>query len=823
MVPAHSPAQVSATVRFGRFELQMSERRLLVDGQPANLGGRALDLLAVLAARPDALVSKGELFDAVWPGLVVEENNLQVQVSALRKVLGGDAIATVPGRGYRFAALSKAVVPPAPAAAAAPPAGAATLPAGAGRLIGRGSDLARVERALQRPGCCSLVGPGGVGKTRLAVAVAQRWPARCAWVDLASLTAGEQVGGALARQFDLPLAEGDLAPQIVRAIGNDGVLVVLDNAEHLVDACARWAERLLAAPNARVLVTSQQPLAAGCERVQRVEPLDIESGAVPADGALAFLIDRIEAAGHRVCIDATAMPLLADIARQLDGLPLALEMAAARVPLLGVQAVRDELAQRFSMLTAQRRVAPRHRSLHSALDWSYSLLDSDAQQLFAALGVFAGGFTLELCVALADDGATSRWELIDRLAVLVDHSLVAVGSEATPRYRLLETMRAYALERLASASLADGLRRRHSQVLLELLERKAFDQDGIALAEMDNVREAIAWAENQDLTLAAGLSVWAVTVSTFSAWRPQAYAWIRRLEPLMVSEQGCALELQVRVDWWAGLTRASIYAHSPHALAAARTARQLARELGDPVRMHKVTLAFLRALREPSSELDEAAMELVQLVDALPELSVIAQTAAQGALAWAAHLRGAYGDALAARIKELELAQRGGRVAAAQVAECNIAIAYVRLGRHQEGLTIARAIVDRLVEQPNHNIVYARDTLVAALIGLGRLDEARRELPLALADGIAFSVSICVQLLPLLAEARGRAEAAARLVGYTRSVLARQDYEVDSYERAMQDALRCRLQGMLGVRFEDLVDAGSGLDDATAAALACDD
>ena len=373
----------------GRFELRPAEYRLLVDGQPATLGGRALDLLMALAARPSQLPTKSELLDIVWPGLVVEENNLRVQINTLRRLLGEDAIATVPGRGYRLRAALQAEPPQAPAPSTPAPQ----------RLFGRDADLARLEGRL-RDGrdCVTLVGMPGVGKSSVARLALARWPGRSAWVDLAPLTLRGQVAGAIARALGAQLGEGDHATQLLRLLPQDEpVLLVLDNAEHLIESCAEWASRLRAAPQLRVLVTSQLPLAVSGEQVLRLEPLPVEQAADAQEGALALLIDRTAVADSRFQITPGTLPLLNALCRQLDGLPLALEMAAARVPLMGLQAVHDALAEPFALLSRGRRDSPaRHRTLRDALAWSYGLLSAAQQRLFRVLGVFAVGFTLDL-------------------------------------------------------------------------------------------------------------------------------------------------------------------------------------------------------------------------------------------------------------------------------------------------------------------------------------------------------------------------------------------------------------------------------------------
>jgi len=280
-------------VRFGaagRYELQPAERRLLVDGQPATLGARALDLLIALVARPGSLIGKNELIDRVWPGLVVEEANLQVQISNLRKVVGSTAIATVPGQGYRFVApiLGGPTPAPSPQPAAGP---------GVQHLVGRSADLAHLEALLTSGDCITLVGPSGVGKTSLARSAAERVqarPGRCVWVDLAPLSQAAQLPAAVARALQLPWAEGQAPALLQQALQEQAraqpLLLVLDNAEHLVDACAELVGALGRPPGVQRLVTSQLPLGVAGEQVQRLAPLalpdDDATTVDPGDGAL---------------------------------------------------------------------------------------------------------------------------------------------------------------------------------------------------------------------------------------------------------------------------------------------------------------------------------------------------------------------------------------------------------------------------------------------------------------------------------------------------------------------------------------------------------
>ena len=845
-------APAAAPLRFGpsqRFELQPAERRLLVDGQPAALGRRALDLLIALAEQPDHLLTKNELLDRVWPGLVVEEANLQMQVSNLRKLLGGEVIATVPGRGYRFAAV---VGSAAPSAASAPalvsalvsalaPALASTTTAApraaAHRLIGRDHDLARLESLLQGSGCATLVGTSGVGKTSLARAAAARWSGRSVWVDLAALAQGNQVAGALARALDLQLSgsDDDAAAQLVAALRDQALLLVLDNAEHLVQTCAELATLLRPLAGVQLLVTSQTPLAVSGERVLRLEPLvlpgpDANLGA----GALALLVERIVAADHRFVATAAVLPLLRAVCAQLDGLPLALEMAAARVPLLGLQGVHDALAQRFALLTRGRRdAATRHRTLHNALDWSYRLLGATEQRLFRALGVFAGGFTLDLAVALMTDDTAARWDVIDGLAALADRSLLVVGSDDPPRYRLLETMRAFALEQLTqSTALADeeaSVRRRHAGAVLALFARYTpGDATTIALclAEMENAREAIAWAHDHDLGLAAQLSANVTGVTTFTVWRPESGNWLLALETLMEQAAGLALPAPVQAAWWTERARIGAIRRDANARVAARRAVALWQPLGDASKSRLATLIWVRSIADAGPELDQACTELQALAAATPDLPLRARLGVLGALTRAALVRGDRLAVLAGHEAQAVLAQQLGDQDALDAAESSIVSTLVSLGRHAEAAERGQTLLARVDGDGsgrNGNLPWVLGALFDALLALGRQGEARGLLPRVFAAGRRFATPTLAPLLCALAAAEWRYPAAARLLGYARHSYEALGMKFEPDEEAGLLRILESASSALGrEQVQALVQQGRSLTDDAAQALAAE-
>lgn len=536
-----SPVYVFPPFRLNADELRLSEGDL-----PLKLGGRAFDMLLTLVERRERTVSKHELLDLVWPGLVVEENNLQVQVVNLRKLLGHHAIATVPGRGYRFtlpvtveaAAGTVKAVSSTEAEAAAPahqgspgqagliailPPMAATTGAIANLqrpcddLFGRNNDVTAIRELLCERRVVTITGAGGIGKTRVAEAVAAAVRGDFAdgawWVELASINDSALVPTAVARALGLSLANvSDTLQSVMARVGQQSMLIVLDNCEHLLEGVATFVEAVFsAAPQLRILVTSQEVLKATGETVYRLGtlslPVETDVEAVVESGSGALLLARICGALPGFALNVDRAIAAAEICRRLDGIPLAIELAAARVPLLGIEGVRAKLDERFRMLTAGARVVlRRHQTLRAALEWSHALLSNDERVVFRRLGVFAGGFTLESAQRVGADAEIDAWDVLEHLGALVDKSLVLAEGEPLPRYRMLETTRLFALESLAEANETATATRQHAEAITTLLA--AFDAPArrwrttpadwaAAAAELDNTRVALDWAAQQ--------------------------------------------------------------------------------------------------------------------------------------------------------------------------------------------------------------------------------------------------------------------------------------------------------------------------------------
>jgi predicted ATPase/DNA-binding winged helix-turn-helix (wHTH) protein len=510
--------------RFARFELQPSERRLLSAGEPTEVGPRAFDLLVALVTRAGELVTKDDLLALVWPNLIVEENNLQVQVSALRKILGQDAIATITGRGYRFTPVPQLV---APQASNVTPVRTHNLPQLLTSFIGHENDLADYARILERTRLLTLTGIGGCGKTRLAIELARMvlrsFPDGVWFVDLAPVAEAERVATVVATTLDVrEEVNQPVEETLARHLAGRQLLLVLDNCEHVLAACATLVERLLmAASGVRALITSREGLGIAGERLVPVRSLAFPPpGSAPDPEAMAtfeavrLFVDRARQVASSFALNASNASAIAEICRQLDGIPLALELAAARVKLLSVDQIRAKLDDRFRLLTRSARALSRHQTLLATLQWSYDHLTPDQRQLLRRLSVFVGGWTLEGAVHVASD-QPDEYAVLDLLTRLVDQSLVVTHGveDGASRYSMLETVRQYAHEQLNEASEGSATRTRHLDFYVALAEQAASELAGQRQAawlarldlERENLLAAHAWCDDAEEFAGVGL------------------------------------------------------------------------------------------------------------------------------------------------------------------------------------------------------------------------------------------------------------------------------------------------------------------------------
>jgi predicted ATPase/DNA-binding winged helix-turn-helix (wHTH) protein len=471
-------------------EVDLERRQLFVRGVFATIGERAFEILALLIRSRGALVSKDEIMQSVWPGAVVSDNALEAHVSALRKALGAERgfVKTAYGRGYRVvgAWMAREAAPSISLDAggrSAPSVVASNLPLPTSSLIGRDAASSAVIALLAEHRLVTLVGTGGIGKTRLAIDVAHRLAEDqsdgVALVELGSLSNPATVPGTAAAALGIDIANGDALETIGRALSGKRLLLVLDNCEHLVEAAAQLAETMLRrAVGLRVLATSREPLRADGEHLFSVPPLAVPAEGTPVEqmanhSAVQLFLARAAAAASGFPADPDCIDLVGLVCRHLDGLPLALELAAARAATLGMRVLVARLDDRLRLLSSGQRTAlPRHQTLRATLDWSFDLLPNSEQAVMRRLAVFAGTFDIDAatCVAASDDVTADL--VVDCVAELVAKSLiVSQAAGTTCRYRLLETTRAYALEKLGFDHERERAARLHAGYHLDLFEQ----------------------------------------------------------------------------------------------------------------------------------------------------------------------------------------------------------------------------------------------------------------------------------------------------------------------------------------------------------------
>lgn len=831
--------------RFGRFEVRAAQRLLLVDGEPARIGARALDVLLALLERRDRVVTKHELLELAWPGLVVEENNLQVQISTLRKLLGPQAVATIPGRGYRFTPpndrdANAASSAPEPAPAGPSSRSRASLPLATEAAIGRDEELAELRTLVEAHRMVTIAGAGGIGKTRVALALAdslrQRFRDGVWWVELAALADPGLVAETVARTMGLQLAAGRPAAEaLAGALTDLDLLLVLDNCEHLLDSVSTVIETVLTrAATVRVLTTSQEPLKTHGEHLYRLRTLDVPDldGARSAQSAAAFsavalFVERARAVDGRFRLGQTNVDAVAEICRRLDGIPLAIELAAARLPLMGVDGLRRGLDERFRLLTAgSRTVLRRHQTLRAAMEWSHGLLSAEERAVFRRLGVFSGGFTLSMAQRVAGDATIDEWAALEALGQLVDKSLVVADGGEMPRYRLLETTRAYAVEQLAAAGETTGWLRRHAQVLLDSLRQLGRDRwrvdpenRGAYGAEIDNLRAALGWAEGRqgDAGLAVALAAESVHVWFANAGQGEGLLRVRAVQPLL----SAATPPPVAARYWLTYATLGVFSTSRECFEAAQRAADLWRELGDDERLYEA-LVVRAAIAGRRRDVGAASTALEELRRIEQPTWPPHRRASRAFAEWIVALNDArYEDARAHANAQANLNRAAGNLLGELLALGNVATCDVWADQPARAVPQLQRVVAELERSGNGyaagHMVY---NLAVALSSLGELDQAvvqmRRAYALLRREG---DQAIMLSPLVRLTAARGRAKSALRLSGYAHALRARLgidraeelEWAEEFVPASIDDAERSRLR-----------EQGAALTEEQAFALALD-
>jgi predicted ATPase/DNA-binding winged helix-turn-helix (wHTH) protein len=551
-------AQTGEVMSFGPFSLVASERLLTKQGAPVELGARALDILIALLGRPNEVVSKNDLLARVWPDVTVEEGSLRFHIASLRKALGDGKdgaryITTQAGRGYCFVApISRSSARDNAYAAGAGSFLHANLPGRLMRMVGRDDDVLKVSTRLTASRFVTIVGPGGVGKTTVAIAVGhhliEAFAGVALFVDLGMLNNPNLVATAMASMLGLSVQADDATPNLIAYLRNKRILLILDTCEHLIEAVATLAANIVAAaPEVHILATSREALQVEGEHVYKLDPLacppdddGVTAAVAQTFPATQLFVERAVASGARLDFSDADVAIVVRICRKLDGMALAIELAARRVEAYGLQQTAALLEQRLTLLWLGSRTAPpRQKTLHAMLDWSYGLLSELERVVLRRLAVFVGHFTLDAALAVVTSATLDQARVFGAIDNLVAKSMVATDPiGAMMRYRLLDTTRAYALEiSVDDTELAD-LAVRHATYYRRWLEQTGIEWSSLATGEqriphfaaVNNVRAALEWCfgANGNADIGAGLAAAAAPVFLAMSLLPECHRWSER-------------------------------------------------------------------------------------------------------------------------------------------------------------------------------------------------------------------------------------------------------------------------------------------------------
>lgn len=570
--PGQRPVYVCA-----EWEIDLARRELRASGELVPLGGRAFEILAELVQAQGQLLTKNDLTERVWRGVFVEESALRVHVAAIRKALGPDRdmLSTSFGRGYRLIgawrirhmdrplqSVATAVLP------------SINIPSASFDLIGRTTAIPHLWRLLSAYRVVSLVGPGGIGKTALALEAARMPPPGFAGdrllVELASLSDPKLVCSVIAGVLGTKLEGEEISPgAIARAIGPRQLLLILDNCEHVIDAVAQVAELVVSrCSGTSILATSREALRIEGEYIYRVPPLGVppeawrDPAGTSAYSAVELFTRRAKALGSNFAPDEQNIVAIAAICRRLDGIPLAIEFAAARAVMLSPPKIAALLDDRFKFLTTGRRTAlPRQQTLRATLDWSYDLLPDDEAWLLRQLAIFAGEFQLDAVIAVAGDGIG---DVTGQLARLVAKSLVLADIRGdSPHYRLLDTTRAYALEKLHARGEYVGAAHRQAKYYTGFFAGAEADSEVKPQVEwltiygrhIDNVRTSLDWAFSSGgdpqagaALTAAAVPLW-VQLSLLTECRERTELALSHLDPASANAPRLRMQLSAARGW----------------------------------------------------------------------------------------------------------------------------------------------------------------------------------------------------------------------------------------------------------------------------------
>jgi len=832
-------------MRFTGWEIDPATRVLKRGGKPVEIGSRAFDVLLTLVERQGRVVSKRELLDSAWGDLEVEENNVAVQVSQLRKVLGSGVIATLPALGYMLTAqalegaaaeedtvgadgVDGVVLPEVPAPTGSTPP--------ASPLFGRDPDIEELLRRLQTSALVSIVGTGGVGKSSIARVLAAhaglRAQGEVRWVDLQALRPADALLPWLAKSLGVGLDAYDEDQEVLlNALPRASLCIVLDNCEYVLDKVRSFVVAALqTAPQLRWLLTSQQPLHLPAEVVYRLDPLQLPTTDGTLEEALACgavqLFCRRAADGDRHFeLHAGNLATTVNLCQKLDGLPLAIEMAASRMSMLGLEGVHAQLDQRLRLLSGSRVGPQRHHTLRSTFDWSHELLSSTEQKVFRRLQPFVGGFRIEMAQAVTGQvhlGGTDldSWQVMEALNALVHKSFLHRDHTGGQRYSLFESARHYAAEHLGRAGETQAVQRRHAQAVAAWFARAQDDMltmpdDQWALRyvpERANLLAALKWACGSAEAEVLAITVAALAqMDAFVQGQPEI---VRMALPLDLLK---AAPTRLRALAWVELSWAH-YAAGERSVGTDLALRALQdfRVLADVAGEYR-TLSQLVRLYESRPGTQEQAQqawhELLQIdVRRLPlrtRLSAQINTGLQ---------YGSRPDTV--RMEELrDLAERSGFHTLGAVCRVRLTDALLIEGQFEQVVHSGQLSLQGREFGPRlKGLLLCNQVL--ALVQLQRLAQAREVARMAL-QALPGAAYVVIDIFALAAARQGRLAEAAMLNGHAQRVRSERDESADPAEDlAIRETEQRLTSGLSEGRRQELMQTGAAMATPEALALA---
>ncbi|EJB06011.1 putative ATPase [Rhizobium leguminosarum bv. trifolii WSM597] len=661
-------------ITFGPFRLCANERLLTREGVVVELGARAYDILIALTSAPNEIITKQDLMLRVWPEVVVEEGSLRFHMNGLRKALGDGKdgarfIKTLSGRGYCFVGtISRALHETLSTASAPADFSHANLPALLSRMIGRDEDVERISDQVATSRLVSIVGPGGIGKTTVAIATAhslsEGFGGKVLFVDLGMLADPQLVATAIASMLGIPLGAGDAESSLIAFFRNRRVLLVLDTCEHLVEAVAQLASSLISsASQVHIIATSRESLQTEAERVYRLGPLAyppddaiISAHTIQKFPATQLFVDRALANDAQLIIGEADAPLVAGICRKLDGVALAIELTARRVGSYGLQQASDLLAEHLTLhWTGSRTAQPRHRTLQATLDWSYELLSELEREVLRRIAVFVGHFTLDAAVDVVASSKLTRPLVFEAVDSLVAKSMVSTRPiGATLRYRLLDTTRAYALAIPLEEKERSDLAIRHAdyygrwvaQSASDWASKKTGTERAAYFAALNNVRSALEWSFGENGDVAVGVRLAAAAGPAFLAMSlmPEAHRWAERAISALTEQTTGGIE-EMHLQTVFGIAATHLHGKSDAALGALNRGLEIAEAQGDVVNQVGL-LSMLRTFYFRSGDFKTAhayARRCKAVADTIQDFAASAQ--ARSILGRSLHLAGELADA----------------------------------------------------------------------------------------------------------------------------------------------------------------------------------